>query len=37
MRSVGRDVVSGTLMILPVSEKATPVRLKIRKKEREID
>ena len=33
VRSAGRDVVSGTLIFLPaVSEKATPVRLEIRKK-----
>ena len=38
VRSTGRDVVSGTLILLPAaSEKATPVRLEIRKKEREID
>ena len=38
MRSAGYDVMSGTLIIFPAaSEKATPVRLEIRKKEREID
>ena len=35
MSSTGRDVLSGNIIFLPVvSERATPVRLEIRKKER---
>ena len=38
VRSAGRDNMSGILILLPVaSEKPTPVKLVIRKKEREID
>ena len=38
VRSAGRDDMSGILILLPVpSEKPTPIKLEIRKKERETD